>query len=92
LIYIYFICFELLLDIMTDYYGLPRTIIISLFIYSIFAFVVYIYRVIICRLIYQYKNYQYKNHQYKNHLMLDEISIGQENKTWYRKDGRLVSI
>ena len=87
MIHIYFIWFELLLDIMTDYYGLPRTIIISLFIYSIFAFVVSIYRVILCRLIYQYKNYQYKNH-----LMLDEISIGQENKTWYRKDGRLVSI
>ena len=85
---------------MTDYYGLPRTIILSLFIYSIFAFVVSVYKIILYRLIYKYKNYQYKNH-----FVLDGISISQEkkilssfnsssleNKTWYRKDGRLVSI
>jgi len=69
---------------MTDYYGLPRTIFISLFIYSIFAAVVSIYRIILYRIV-----YGYENHLLVHGLSLNKSSL--KNRTWYRKNGRLVS-
>lgn len=67
---------------MTDYYGFPRTMFISLFIYSIFALVVSVYRIILYRLVYKYENHL-------DRIILDERSL--KNKSWYRKNGRLVS-